>query len=290
VKPATQEKTLGELAAYAGRYKAQLVPLVLLIVVALFLDGARHNSSGPVAGATAVSSAAAASPPKQQLATPASAPATDLANAADTGLAGAARLGNADLSPAGAPAVSSGADDVGVPDEAVGGDVPALPPVEAPFTCDNDASLPVPVFAPAMEQLRSTQQQVEAALGELPVDLTAYLAGAAECSPGIDPLTLVVNQLGPALGAAGPVLDVLDTINQQLPPVPVPPGVPVPEIPAQFAPVISGAAPVTSAVCGQLAIVVILPAVMASFPLPVNGQHLNPVFGTLFDACSELRG
>lgn len=186
----------------------------------------------------------------------------------------------ADLSAAGGDAPSP----VGAPGDAGSG----APPAPAAITCDNDASLPMPVIGPFMEQLRSVQQQIEASTGPLPENIAGYVAGAVGCSPGLDPLTLVVNQLGPVLGAAGPVIDVLATVNPLLPPIPVPPPVSLPGLPAELNPVLAAAHPVTGEVCGQLAISVVVVAALASFPLPITGQHLYAVLGPLFDTCAIL--
>jgi hypothetical protein len=258
------EKTLGELAAQVGRYKAQVIPLAILLILALFFEGTRPPSSETAAPSAIAENAAA------QLGAPslASSPAPEvdgleLGRDIDT-------LVTADLSAAGP---STGGEPAA--------EEPAAPsgPAVAPFTCANDASLPMPVFAPVMEQLRAT----------LPPDLVAYIAGAADCSPGTDPLTLVVAQLGPVIGAAGPVIDVLRVVNGALPPLPVPPSVPFPEVPPELAPVVAGIVPVTKPVCDELAIAVLVPAIMANFPTPISAQHLGPVLGVLFDACAALR-
>jgi hypothetical protein len=146
----------------------------------------------------------------------------------------------------------------------------------------------MPVIGPFMEQLRAVQQQIETSTGPLPENIAGYVAGAAGCSPGLDPLSLVVNQLGPVLGAAGPLVDVLATVNPLLPPVPVPAPVTIPGLPPELNPILAAATPVTGEVCGQLAISVVVVAALASFPLPVTGQHMYWALGPLFDTCALL--
>jgi hypothetical protein len=134
------------------------------------------------------------------------------------------------------------------------------------------------VIAPVMEQLRAT----------LPPDIAAYIAGAASCSPGADPLTLVVAQLGPVLDATGPVFDTLRPINAMLPPIPVPPPVPIPGLPAELNAVLAAAYPATSEACAQLGISVLLIAVLASFPLPITGQHAAAVVSPIYGVCASI--
>jgi hypothetical protein len=154
------------------------------------------------------------------------------------------------------------------------------PPGLQPFTCEHDASLPMPVIAPVMEQIRAN----------LPPEIATYIAGAAMCSPGTDPLSLVVAQLGPVLVAAGPLIDAVRPINSMLPPVPLPPPIPIPGLPPELNPVLAAAYPVTSEACGQLAISVILIAVLANFPTPITGQHANAIVSPIFGVCSSLTG
>lgn len=261
-----QDKTLGELAAGLARYRAQLVPLLIVVVIALFFEGTGDGSAvdsaaplGSTAGAPQVGSASV--PP---------------ALAGPTG--GALDFALPDLSPSGdvpafdQPRGGSGDD---APSDG-GGDAPA--PGPQPFTCEQDASLPAPAVATVMEQMRAN----------LPPEIWTYLAGAANCSPGTDPLTLVVAQLGTVLGAAGPAIDVLRTVNGMLPPLPVPPPIPIPGLPAELNPALVAAYPVTSEACGQFATSVLLIAVLANLPLPITGQHANAILAPVFNVCSSL--
>jgi hypothetical protein len=273
-----EERTLGDIAAGLTRYRAQIIPILGILVIALFLDGKQSPASS---GSTAAASTAAAVNAPQfgsasvppALAGPTSAVDTITARAAT------------DLSAAG---VGPGGTDLAAADVDSGPvvDTPGPPVVPAAISGDNDESLPTPVIAPVMEQLRSLQAQLEASTGPLPQDIAAYVSGAAGCSPGVDPLSLVVEQLGPVLNAAGPALSILAQVNSQLPPVPVPPPVPIPDLPAGLDPVLSAAFPATSAVCGEAATSVLLIAVLASFPLPITGQHANAIIGPIFGLCA----
>jgi hypothetical protein len=147
----------------------------------------------------------------------------------------------------------------------------------------------MPVLAPLVQQLYAAQKQAEEAAGPLPVDITAYLSGAIGCSPGTDPLGLIVAQLDPLIAALAPALDVLRTVNPLLPAIPVPPAVNVPPLPAGADPVLAAAEPATSEVCGQLAIVLLVSVVGSSLPLPFTGQHYSAITGPLFAVCAAVR-
>jgi hypothetical protein len=275
-----RDKTLGEVVAGLARYRAQLIPLVALLVIAFFLDGSHApQASNAAAAARDAAALVAGAAGNQQV------------GAADLGAPGDALSPTGDLAYDTAPVdLSASGGSTAPAGDGGGGDTgaPAGPPALAPFTCDNDASLPQPVFAPAMEQLRSLQMQVEASMGPLPVDIAGYLAGAAMCSPGKDPLSLVVAQLGPLLSAAGPAIDVLAMVNPLLPALPVPPQIPLPPLPAQLNPVLLAAAPITSQLCGELPLASVLVAALASFPLPVTAQHLNAILDPIFALCGAL--
>jgi hypothetical protein len=260
-----RDKTLGEVAGGLARYKAQLLPLLVVLVVALFFEGAGQpaaldSAAAPVAAGGAAPQVGSASVPPA-LAGPTGGVADfvlpDLSASGDSG--GATPTND-----------SSGQDDGPAPE----------PPGLQPFTCEQDASLPMPVIAPVMEQIRAN----------LPPEIASYIAGAAMCSPGTDPLTLVVAQLAPVLVAAGPVIDAVRPINSMLPPLPLPPPVPIPGFPPELNPVLAAAYPVTSEACGQLAISVILIAVLANFPTPITGQHVNAIISPIFGLCSSLTG
>ena len=259
-----RDKTLGELVATLARYKAQAIPLAVVLIIGVFFEGVAERSesaASPVTAATGAPQVGSASVPP--------------ALAGSTG--GVPDYALPDLTATGEPFADGtrGEPDAPAPD---GGDSP--PPGPATFTCDQDASLPMPVIAPAMEQLRAA----------LPPEISAYVAGAAGCSPGTDPLSLVVAQLGPLLGAAGPALDALAPVTSMLPPIPVPPPVPLPALPAELNPALAAAYPVTSEACGPLAASALLIAVLASFPLPVTAQHAGAVIGPVYGVCSSLTG
>ncbi len=268
------DKTLGELVAGIARYRAQLIPLVVVLTVALFLDGARDRTPVAAPDQTGRAAAIAGGPQIGSVSVPPAlaGPAIDV---------GPGQPGF-DLSPSGTTTSPSAGGDGAPPDNSSGAG-----PL-TPITCENDASLPQPVFGPAMEQLRALQLQLETVIGPLPDNIAAYVAGAIGCSPGLDPLSLVVNQLGPVLGAAGPLVDVLATVNPLLPALPVPPQLPLPALPPEVNPVLSATAPATQAVCGQLVLAFVLVAALSSFPLPVTGQHFNAALSPVFGACAIL--
>ena len=259
-----QDKTLGELVNGLARYKAQLIPLLAIIVIALFFEGAGQ----PAALDSAAAPAAAGAPQVGSASVPP-------ALAGPTG-----GVADFDFAPDLSAPGDGGTQGEGVGSEPDGGGPDAAPPGLQPFTCEQDASLPMPVVAPVMEQMRAA----------LPPEISTYIAGAANCSPGTDPLSLVVAQLAPVLVAAGPAIDALRPVNSMLPPLPVPPPVPIPGLPPELNPVLIAAYPVTSEVCGQLAISVILIAVLANFPVPITGQHANAIISPIFGACASLTG
>ena len=102
-----------------------------------------------------------------------------------------------------------------------------------------------------------------------------------------DPTAALVAQLGPTVATAVGALALLQPVNEQLPPLPVPPFVPLPSLPPSAAPVQTALVPAVGPACGYVGTAYVLLTVLQA-PIPVTPQHFAVVFGEIFAGCSVL--